>query len=190
VQEDLSVWKRDPEAKMHDEIAGQTDAPKEWMAAIHLCYPNHWGAEEKIGNAFNHVHRPVAAFGKLAKAAPGLVEMMTFKGPFTRFAWGVATDTELNHHPKNGFQGRQFDPANPGLFLRIERQTLSSFADVGASLFTIRTYFLDGAKDLTGPERDALIRAIDSMSPESLVYKGMTKTKEPIKAWLRQLGTT
>lgn len=187
IQEDLSVWMRSATETAPDPMAGAENAAKEWMGAIHLCYPNHWSAEEKIGRTFNHVHIPVAGFGKLAKAAPGLVEMMTFKGPFTRFAWGVATDTELNHHPKNEFQGRQFDAANPGLYLRIERQTLTSFPDVGASLFTIRTYFLDCAKDLSASERDALSRAIDSMTPESLVYKGLTKTKEPIKAWLASL---
>ncbi len=190
VQEDLSVWRRDANVQSQDLVANPDGSPsaKEWMAAIHLCYANHWGAEEKIGRPFNTVHAPVAAFQKLAKGAPSLVEMMVNKGPFVRFAWGIATDAELNHHPQNEFQGRQFDAANPGLFLRIERQTLSPFPTVGASLFTIRTYFLDCEKDLSVAERDALSRAIDSMSPESLVYKGMTKTKEPIKAWLAGLN--
>src|SRR5690606_12959336 len=132
VQEDLSVWKRDTTTTMPDPQAGTGEFPREWMAAIHLCYANHWGAEEKIGRTFNHVHKPVAGFQKLAQAAPGLVEMMVSKGPFVRFAWGVATDRELNHHPKNEFQGRQFDPAKPELQLRIERQTLTSFPEVGA----------------------------------------------------------
>jgi hypothetical protein len=177
VQEDLSVWKR----------ARSASETREWLGAIHLCFPNHWAAEDKIGRPFNHVHIPVAGFQKLAKGAPALVDMMIEKGPFVRFAWGVATDRELNHHPANEFQGRQFDAAKPELDLRIERQTLTAFPEAGASLFTIRTYFLDCAKDLNSEERDALGRAIDSMSPESLVYKGLTRTKAPIQAWLRNL---
>jgi hypothetical protein len=177
VQEDLSIWKR----------AKRTEETREWLGAIHLCYPNHWAAEDKIGRAFNQVHMPVAGFQKLAKGAPALVDMMIEKGPFVRFAWGVATDRELNHHPANAFQGRQFDAAKPELDLRIERQTLTSFADAEASLFTIRTFFLDCAKDLSPEERNAFDRAIDSMSPESLQYKGMTRTKESIQAWIRSV---
>jgi hypothetical protein len=180
VQEDLSIWKRE----------GSGENAREWLGAIHLCFPNHWAAEDKIGNPFNRVHAPVAGFQKLAKAAPGLVDMMVSKGPFVRFAWGVATDRELNHHPANEFQGRLFDAAKPELDLRIERQTLTAFVEASASLFTIRTYFLDCEKDLSAEERDALDRAIDSMSAESLVYKGLTRTKGPIQAWLRSLSTS
>jgi hypothetical protein len=50
LQEDIAVWRRDPE----------TD--EEWLAAIHLCFPNHWSAEDKIGQPFNVVHAPVAGF--------------------------------------------------------------------------------------------------------------------------------
>ncbi len=176
VQEDLAVWKRDPAADAEG-----------WLAAIHLCFPNHWVAEEKIGKPFNAVHRPVAGFSKLGKAAPSLVEMMVAKGPFVRFAWGVATDRELNHHPGNEFQGRAFDTMDPVLELRIERQTLTSFAELGASLFTIRTYFLDVGEELSTEERVALGKAIDSMSPESLVYKGLAGSKEAIQGWLSSL---
>lgn len=179
VQEDLAIWRRDPDP------AGD---PEGWLAAIHLCFPNHWAAEEKIGKPFNAVHQPVAGFQKLAKAAPSLVEMMVAKGPFVRFAWGVATDRELNHHPGNEFQGRAFDTMGPVLELRIERQTLTSFAEIGASLFTIRTYFLDVAEELSGEERVALGKAIESMTPESLVYKGLDGSKEAILRWLGTLG--
>lgn len=177
VQEDLAVWRRDP--------TGDTEG---WLAAIHLCFPNHWAAEEKIGKPFNAVHQPVAGFQKLAKAAPSLVEMMVAKGPFVRFAWGVATDRELNHHPGNDFQGRAFDTMDPVLALRIERQTLTSFAELGASLFTIRTYFLDVETELSEEERIALGKAIESMTPESLVYKGLDGSKEAALGWLAAQG--
>ena len=113
---------------------------------------------------------------------------MVAKGPFVRFAWGVATDRELNHHPANELQGRTFDTMDPVLELRIERQTLTSFAELSASLFTIRTYFLDVAGELSAEERLALGSAIDSMSPESLVYKGLDGSKEEIVGWLASLG--
>jgi len=175
IQEDFAIWRREPATK------------REWLGSIHLCYPNHWEAEEKIGRPFNMVHVPVAGFDRLAKAKDGLVDMIITKGPFVRFAWGVATDPELNHHPKNEFQGRAFDPAKPELHLRVERQTLAPFADAGASLFTIRTYFLDCTKDISGEERQALVRAIEGMTPESLVYKGLHRAKPAVLDWLNSL---
>ncbi|HYF49881.1 MAG TPA: DUF3445 domain-containing protein [Planctomycetota bacterium] len=175
LQEDIAIWRRDPETN------------EEWLAALHLCFPNHWAAEDKVGKPFNDVHAPVAGFQRLARAAPSIVEGMVFKGPFVRFAWGLATDRELNHHPANEFKGRLFDPQKPELFLRIERQTITSFPFAGGALFTIRTYFLDCAKDLSAQERAALVSAIGSMTPESLAYKGLAATKEAILKWLRGL---
>ena len=173
VQEDLAIWKR-------------RSGEEEWLAALHLCAPNHWSAEEKIGRPFKQVHGPVADFQKLAAASGPLVDQMIEKGPFVRFAWGVATDDELNHHPKKN-SGREFDPSAPLLKLRIERQTLSGFAEVSASLFTIRTYFRDVAVDLSNQERESLSSAIDSMSPEALAYKGLSKTAPAIQEWLRRI---
>jgi hypothetical protein len=109
---------------------------------------------------------------------------MVFKGPFVRFAWGVATDAELNHHPRNEFKGREFDPQNPELYLRIERQTITSFPFAGGALFTIRTYLLNCATEISPTERTALVSAIESMTPESLAYKGLERTREEIVRWL------
>ena len=186
LQEDIAIWRRDPETN------------EEWLAAIHLCFPNHWAAEDKIGRSFNDVHKPVAGFERLARAAPSIVEGMVFKGPFVRFAWGIGTDRELNHHPRRQFgirnaefgmnsgavHGRRFNPAQPELCLRIERQTLTGFPFAGGSLFTIRTYFLDCATELSPAERAALISAIQSMTPESLAYKGLAESRDAVLKWL------
>lgn len=173
LQEDIAIWKREG-----------GPGGSEWLAAAHLCFPNHWAAEDKIGRAFNAVHGPVAGFERLAKAAPSLIDGIITKGPFVRFAWGVATDTELNHHPRAAFQGRQFDPAKPELYLRIERQTLHGFAREQGALFTIRTFFLNCATEISGVERSALCAAIRSMSPEALLYKGLSQTRDAVLAWL------
>jgi hypothetical protein len=65
-----------------------------------------------------------------------------------RFAWGLSTDTPLNHHPEPPmnilplqWQGRNFDPNNPRLYLRIERQVIWGLPKYEAVLFVIRTYF-------------------------------------------------
>jgi hypothetical protein len=171
---------------------------REWLAAIHLSFPNHWSPAEKIGRPFVEVHRPVAAIEPLLKAAPSLIDMMIHKGPWERFAWGVATDTHLNHHPANlddpahRARSSQLDPdaltpeaVGAGTWLRIERQVLKGFPAESGALFLIRTYFRPIADVARDPEqRRALAQAIKTMKPESVVYKGLVRLQAPLVAFL------
>jgi hypothetical protein len=159
-----------------------------WVSAIHLCYPNHWSAEEKIGRDFATVHSPVAGMEKINRRSQAIVNTMIVRKPMVRFAWGLSTDTRLNHHPEipaNEWQGRHFRPENPRLYLRIERQVIWGLPECDAALFTIRTYFRD-CQEVKNNNlcRSQLISAIESMTPESLVYKGLLETKASILAWL------
>ena len=183
LQEDLSVIKLD--------VSGGDQT-----IALHLCLPNHWAASEKIGKGFISVHEPVPHMDKMNLSAGQLMDSIIHKGPFVRFAWGIATDNRLNHHPEpnqnvafDEWQGRQFDPGNPELYLRIERQTLHGFPDSLAALFTIRTYIYEmNWIHNNYPEHiPSLINAIESMSVESLRYKGLKKDAPVILGWLRSL---
>jgi len=172
VQEDLAVIQR--------------DGYRHWLAAIHLCFPNHWAAEDKIGKTFAEIHAPVAGIEPVNRQADKMVDaMINATQGYVRFAWGVATDDQLNHHPQSP-RGRHFDPANPHAFLRIERQTIWGFPEVEASLFTIRTYFEDLAI-LEADKRAKVISAIESMTPASRQYKGLAESRDDLLAWLRSL---
>lgn len=177
VQEDLTIVSRNSE--------------RHWISAIHLCFPNHWSAEEKIGKDFATVHAPVAGMEKMNQRGDAIVHTMITHKPAVRFAWGLSTDTRLNHHPQSpgdrddGWQGRQFDPQNPRLYLRIERQVIWGVPQVDAALFSIRTYF----RDCQTLKQDSVLRselasAITSMTPASLAYKGLAASKTAILAWL------
>ncbi|KAB8314622.1 DUF3445 domain-containing protein [Tolypothrix campylonemoides VB511288] len=166
-----------------------------WLSAVHLCYPNHWSADEKIGKDFTTIHAPVAGMEKINRRASGIVNTMIVREPMVRFAWGLSTDTRLNHHPEppanvsiNEWHGRQFDRDNPRLFLRIERQVIWGLPQYDAALFTIRTYF----RDCTEIKKDILLRsklsaAIQSMTPDSLEYKGLQESRDNILAWLEEV---
>ncbi len=179
IQEDLTVIRRDDDAK-------------NWLAAVHLCYPNHWSAAEKVGKDFSTIHSPVACMEKINRRGDGIVNTMISCKPMVRFAWGLSTDTRLNHHPEapmgvlpDEWEGRCFDPENPRLFLRIERQVIWGLPEVDAALFTIRTYFRDCVEIKQDPVlRSNLCSAINSMTPDSLVYKGLLESKDSILAWL------
>lgn len=181
IQEDLAIT----------ELDGRGDR----LAYVHLCFPNHWAAQDKIGRDFLAVHAPVPHFDRIAAQSRRLLESLARKGPFERFAWGLVTDTRLNHHPEPPadwpdpalWQGRAFDARHPRLYLRVERQTLSPLPQARAFLFTIRTYFEDVAA-LHPARREALRRALASMSARTLAYKGLTRSRAGILAWL-QAGT-
>lgn len=117
---------------------------------------------------------------------------LLYNGPYVRFAWGLATDTRLNHHPQppvgvisaSEWQGRVFNPDQPQLYLRTERQLILGLPEVGALLFTIRTYF-ENIGNLEDERKDQLRLAIESMDEATLLYKGIGRSRDDILGWLR-----
>ena len=191
VQEDLGVViGTDPSA------SADSAGPKDRLASLHLCSPSHWAAEDKIGKSFFAIHEPIPGVEKLNRASKAIVDAMIHKGPYVRFVWGFATDHRLNHHPiaPDGFShqewhGRSFaNDRDPSPFLmRLERQVVWGLPDVDASLFFIRVYFIEGNELRSHPhERDLLVGAIRSMTPESLKYKGLDRCRDEVLAWLEQ----
>ena len=179
VQEDLAVLEQTP--------AGDR------ISALHLCLPNHWAAEDRIGDDFTAVHRPVAGFERIARQHQALVRAMVERGPFVRFAWGLATNTRLKHHPmppagvdEDEWSGRHFDRRDPALYLRVERQTLWGLPHSRSCLFTIRAYLTD-CRDLTRAQIGQLRAALATMPVDSLAYKGLARDRDAIVAWLTEL---
>jgi dimethylamine monooxygenase subunit A len=153
----------------------------DFLAAVHVCAPNHWSPETKIGKPFSSVHEEVPGMEKLMPNVPRMLQAIVDKGPFTRFAWGISTDDRLNHHPvapegwdSESWQGRKMMEDVP-LFVRTERQNLVGFPGHSSFLFTIRTYFYP-VETLSIAEREALYQSVMGMSPEAKRYKGLTGT--------------
>ncbi|WP_202013659.1 heme-dependent oxidative N-demethylase subunit alpha family protein [Chryseolinea lacunae] len=170
----------------------QLEGDQDWLAAIHLCAPNHWDPAEKIGNPFSHIHAPVPGMERTLKHYPVMLATLVSRGPFTRFAWGVATDTRLNHHPiapervdHDFWYGRKTDTQSPKFYIRTERQNLVGFPEANAFLFTIHTYFYD-VDALTGEEKLALLAAIGTMSEDTLRYKGLVESRAVLEKKLKE----
>lgn len=164
VQEDLAIC--------------QLEGNKDWISALHLCAPNHWAASDKIGHTFRAIHETVPGMEQVMPRYFNMLQSIVQKGPFTRFAWGISSDTRLNHHPEapksnshDEWEGRAFENS-ANLYVRVERQNLIGFPEVNAFLFTIRTFFYPLAS-LSREESSALLSALESMSPESAAYKGL-----------------
>ena len=63
VQEDLTIICRSADGK-------------NWVSAVHLCYPNHWSAEEKIAKDFATIHAPVAGMEKINRRGDAIAHTM------------------------------------------------------------------------------------------------------------------
>lgn len=177
--------------QMPEDIAiCQLTPDADWLAAVHLCAPNHWAVHDKIGKSFNRVHGNIPGMEKTNQHYFRMLELLVQKGPFTRFAWGLATDKRLNHHPEPPpgadplqWQGRQIQTDTPQIYLRVERQNTIGLPAVNAFIFTIRTYFYE-VSALQQFEKAALWAAVESMSTASLQYKGLSDQKKALKQWL------
>lgn len=175
VQEDVAIVRR-------------TGEGGDVLTALHVCAPSRWAPEEKIGRSFGAVHAPIPHFEKVAAAAAPLQARVMERGPLVRFTWGIEFDDRLNLHPEtpSGISDRrEFDPHVPvPFYLRVERQVLWGLApEADAYLFTIRVY-LYPATELSTGEREALAAALQSMSPASRDYKGLTGQVDALYRWL------
>ncbi len=178
VADDLAIIRRDP------------GTGRDWLAWIHLAFPNHWSPADKLGRSFLAVHEPVADFERVARSADRMLEALVHRGPFVRFAWGVATDTVLDHHPDSP-PGRALREPSPEAaidetWLRIERQTLRGFPEHEAALFTIRTFFTPVSRIAgDGVRAGLLAEALETMTEAAIAYKGLGGIREPLIAGLR-----
>ncbi|THF70595.1 DUF3445 domain-containing protein [Deinococcus sp. Arct2-2] len=160
----------------------------DFLAAVHVMSPQHWNPLDKLGRDFAFVHTPVAGSGPLNATAPRLVDAVISRGPFVRFAWGVAMSDHLDHHPagppdSDRAHATTFDPDRA--FLRVERQTLTGFPGAHGALFTIRPYIYPLREAVADPAHArALAAAHRSMTPEQVEYKGLTALLPDLLAWL------
>nr|WP_246580299.1 heme-dependent oxidative N-demethylase subunit alpha family protein [Deinococcus aestuarii] len=173
--EDLAIVARHPEGG-------------DWVAALHVLSPQHWDPREKLGRDFVAVHEPVAGSGPMNATAPRLVDAVITRGPFVRFAWGVATRDRLDHHPAAPQRAdrapeTRFDPDRA--FLRVERQTLTGFPEAHGALFTIRPYTYPLRDAVADPAHArALAAALRTMTPEQVAYKGLVPLLPGLLTWL------
>jgi len=164
----------------------------DFLAAVHVMSPQHWDPRDKLGRDFAFIHAPVAGSGPLNATAPRLIDAVISRGPFVRFAWGVAMSDRLDHHPAappdaDRAPATAFDPDRA--FLRVERQTLTGFPAAHGALFTIRPYIYPLADAVADPAHArALAAAHRSMTPDQVEYKGLTALLPGLLAWLDDQG--
>jgi dimethylamine monooxygenase subunit A len=153
------------------------------MIGLHVSFPSGWRPEHLRRATFQGIHAPVPGFVDKKPAAQAMVRSMIDRGPFVRFVWTLSADDVLDHHPDDGTRAPLTGCAR--LWLRVERQITVPFADVGASLFLIRTV-LQETSTLTVDERDTLIEALRVMPEDVARYKSLFVGQPDVVRLLQQ----
>lgn len=167
--------------KVQEDIAvHMIDGNKDWLAMAHVCFPSGWLPEEKIGRPLEEIHRPIPGMN-LANSRK-LVEAMVKSGPFERHVWSVIFEDRINGHPR--MPKLSFDPKNPRVFVKVERQVTWGLPKYNAAVFILRQHII--------PEHEidklSLAKAIFGMTEEQKAYKGLDKCYEPLMAYLTKSG--
>lgn len=162
----------------------RVELDRNWLAAAHLCLPNGWSATEKVGKDFFAIHQPVAHIEPINAAANEHAQVMSRAvDGLVRFAWGIQFHDGLDKHPELAAEQSPRESLERA-YVRVERQTIWGLPTAKASLFTIRTYMY--GCDLLAPElKAALASAVESMSPQSRTYKGISRWADALVARLR-----
>lgn len=148
-----------------DLVIHRVAAGRDWMAAGQVCFPSGWNPLEKVGQSFAEIHAPVPGMERFDGRR--LAETMVRHGPFERYVWGVLFADELNGHPNR--PKAEFDPADPAVWVKVERQVTVPLPDVSAALFVLQ-YALVSPDEI---DRPALAAAINAMTPAERTYKGL-----------------
>ena len=150
---------------------------RDWLAATHICFPSGWLPDEKIGRSFSEIHEPIPGFN--LKTSRKMVEAMVYNGPFERFVWSPVFEDRINFHPST--PKKKFDPSNPCVFVKVERQLTIGFPEHRASLFVMRQFLIRDDID-----KLALAESLKSMTQEQRVYKGISENFNELVAWLSE----
>ncbi|MBW7876055.1 MAG: DUF3445 domain-containing protein [Candidatus Cloacimonetes bacterium] len=154
------------------------------LALASIFFPNHWSPEEKFAKDFLAVHAPVPNMQKINASHLALLGAALKKDqPMVRFAWGIATDKRLNHHPTpppgiayEAWHGRS-PSLNGSLYARVERQVLAGVPKTDLIYFSIRTYFTDFSM-MNNEDLDCIRACILDMDEAILNYKGLSSCKD------------
>lgn len=154
------------------------DGDVDWLAYAHICMPSGWNPVEKVGKSFRGVHKPIP--GMLLDRSEVFAGAMAAKGPFVRFVWGLTFEDRLSMHPD--LPRKRFDPKNPEIYVRVERQVTQPFPEQKAFLFLIRLYLIPFEKIVI----PLLISALETMTKEQLEYKGFAKDYRQLMKFLKK----
>lgn len=171
-----------------------TDAGPILMAGV-VCFPSRWRLAEKIGKPLPSVHEHVPLYAE--RLARPVDRFMAYVKPgklAVRLNWSIMDDPAL-FQLAGKFRGEHNaaitpDNASEGLFLRVERQSLSLLPDSGYVLFGIRVHVYKLARVVAQPAIAARLAAAVRELPEEMArYKSLLPFRDALLTHLDRIAT-
>jgi dimethylamine monooxygenase subunit A len=142
-----------------------------------VLFPSRWKLSEKIGKSLDEIHSPVPGYGTaLQPYMTATFDKITTERPVWRKNWSLHSTPDL-HQPESIHD--ECDPLE--YWWRTERQTLTRSSESESILFTIRNRAEPLAWIMGRPdEAAAFAETLNSMSPETIEYKGLAGAHQEI----------
>jgi dimethylamine monooxygenase subunit A len=151
-----------------------------------VCFPSAWRLTDKMGRSLDEAHGPVPGLNEsLGVPLNRFLTRMKSGRCWLRSNWGMASTPERNEHPDR----HSYDLASPldpeQVWVRREDQALLSLPASEGVLFGIRV-IVQPLTDLSrSPDKARRLgRAIRTMSPAMLEYKGLMQVRDELIAFL------
>lgn len=147
------------------------------LVAGAVLFPSRWILSEKLGKSLDQIHAPVPGYeSALQPYMTATFDKITSTRPVWRKNWSLHSTSDL-HQPVS----IHHDTAPQNYWWRTERQTLTRSPESESILFTIR----NRAEPLSwilsrSDEARAFAETLQSMSPETIGYKGLTSSHQDI----------
>jgi dimethylamine monooxygenase subunit A len=166
-----------------------------WMDAGIVTTQADWSLDFDIGMNFFEWHGPVPLAHELGVFERALKFMLNLRqgSPVRRLNWTMTVNPRLDTSPENyhkwGPDRTTITPENVGnkLHLRVELQSFFRLPRSNAIVFPIRCYLIKLEELVTIPKWGRrLHRVLQSLPPELVDYKGLTRYRDTAIAYLAQ----
>ncbi len=153
---------------------------------LHLCHANGWSARWAVGKSFGNIHDGVRRSDDkhVIKTPEKMVShLINMESPIERIgAINFKTDSFLDRHPSHPESRHSpFNPSDPKLFMRFERQTVTPLPEADSFIFTIKTYMVDCER-----EKETVLSALLNSNKDAYSRHFINKHKEEVIKWLTQ----
>jgi|AntRauTorckE6833_2_1112554.scaffolds.fasta_scaffold09378_2 hypothetical protein len=150
------------------------------MVGGSLCFPSHWGLEEKMGRSMAEIHAPIPGLNEtLGRQIDGFLHRIKPGISWERFNWGLSRTPELNLHPSRDIPRLDSTVTLDQVWWRLEEQSLIALPKTEGILFGINIVVKPLAEIKAHPAaRRGLTRALKTMSEPMAAYKGIAEARE------------
>ncbi len=155
-----------------------------------VVFPSSWALNEKLGRPLFEVHGPIPGLNPTLGASIDIfLDSLTQFTAWERWNWGLAADSELNHHPSRNLPGLAPGVRINNVWVRLENQHLC-LLQCGLILFGIRVscHRLDKLVENVPGLAPRIANSLETMMEDVALYKGVSDARAGIISALRAIS--